>query len=228
MIERCQTRFVYLHGFASGPKSAKAKYISQRLRDLHAHVEVPDLNQPSFERMTITSQLKIIEETIRRFEPTCKVVLIGSSMGGLLATLKARELQMLQALVLLAPGFGLPRRWNELLGEGGLESWRQQGAVDVFHYALNSSAKLDFAFIEDAQRYATEGLVVDVPALVFHGKHDRTVPVVESVRFAQENFPKVTLELLEDDHQLVESLPQIWLTTEKFLKRFNLIGSGER
>ncbi|NEQ23366.1 MAG: esterase, partial [Microcoleus sp. SIO2G3] len=36
-------RFIYLHGFASSPKSAKAFYLCDRFAELDISLEVPDL-----------------------------------------------------------------------------------------------------------------------------------------------------------------------------------------
>jgi predicted esterase YcpF (UPF0227 family) len=37
--------FIYLHGFASGPRSAKAKYLGDRFQSLNINLQTPDLNQ---------------------------------------------------------------------------------------------------------------------------------------------------------------------------------------
>jgi uncharacterized protein len=122
-----------------------------------------------------------------------------------------------KGLVLLAPGFGLPRRWQEQLGEQGLRQWKQTGIVDVFHHALNEEMPLNYSFIEDAQKYSTDELKVNVPALVFHGDHDETVPVRESVRFAELNPRFADLRVLNSDHSLIEPLEEMWRITHPFL-----------
>jgi len=93
-------RFIYLHGFASGPQSTKARYFRQQYPDL----EVPDLTEGDFEHSTISQQLRLLERTVDH------AVLIGSSMGGYLAALFAvRHPDRVARLVLLAPAFGLAR-----------------------------------------------------------------------------------------------------------------------
>jgi uncharacterized protein len=210
-------KVLYLHGFASGPSSTKAKYFVQRLNEIGVDVLVPDLNQPSFAQMTLTSQLEVASYYLKQIGQNDKLVIVGSSMGGLLAALMAQTEITMHALVLLAPGFGLPRRWTQMLGAQGLQDWQQRGSVDVFHHGLNITTPLNYNFIDDAQRYATEGLKVNVPTIVFHGKNDETVPIEESVEFQKSNPETVRLEILDDDHQLINSLPHIWSATEKFL-----------
>jgi hypothetical protein len=52
--------------------------------------------------------------------------------------------------------------------------------------------------------------------LIFHGVHDASVPVQFSRDFAAQH-PNVRLIELEDDHELVESLPVILPEVERFL-----------
>jgi len=75
------SRIVYLHGFASGPTSKKAQFFRERFAQLGIGLDIPDLADGDFERLTITGQLGVIERASRG-EP---VTLIGSSMGGYLA-----------------------------------------------------------------------------------------------------------------------------------------------
>ncbi|MBS1953095.1 MAG: alpha/beta fold hydrolase [Cyanobacteria bacterium SZAS-4] len=213
------TKVLYLHGFASGPSSTKAQYFVKRLNRINIDAVVPDLNQPTFTDMTLTSQLKIARDCLEQVGQNSKLVIVGSSMGGLLATLLAQSLIPIHALVLLAPGFGLPRRWTQMLGSDGLSEWQQTGFRDVFHHGLNENAQLKYNFIVDAEKYATDGLKVNVPTIVFHGKDDDTVPIEESVEFRKQNPHTVQLEILDDDHQLIKSLDEIWTKTELFLEQ---------
>ncbi len=214
--------FLYLHGFASGPSSTKARFFSSRLQELGAGPSIPDLNGPSFEHMTLTSQLQIADRALSALE-NADVVIFGSSMGGLLATLLAQKCARTRALVLLAPGFGLPRRWTAKLGEEGVEQWRLQGFTEVFHYAFEKQASLRYDFIVDALNYETDNLKVSIPTLVFHGKNDTTVPVEESLHFAADNPGRVELHILDDGHELIEPLEHMWRTTHTFLRRLGLL-----
>jgi uncharacterized protein len=55
------TQILYLHGFASGPSSSKARFFRERLERAGASVEVPDLAAGDFEHLTITAQLAVVE-----------------------------------------------------------------------------------------------------------------------------------------------------------------------
>jgi len=207
---------IYLHGFASGPGSSKAQFLKERLEKVGFRVLVPDLNGAGFENLTISGQLKIVEETVNGVERAARLLMMGSSMGGLLAVLASAHVERLRAMVLMAPGFGLSRRWGQLLGADQMRRWKETGTHDLFHYGLNKNMALGYQFIEDAQQLQTDELKVSQPTLVFHGKNDVTVPIAESIRFAELNPKSAELRILDDDHDLIRSLELIWEGTYQF------------
>jgi uncharacterized protein len=194
------TRIVYLHGFASGPQSSKARYFRTLLQDNGASVAIPDLADGDFEHLTLTGQLSVIDRAVAG-EPAA---LIGSSMGGYLAALYAARHSNVQRIVLLAPAFGFAQRWTERLGPAQVAAWRRTGTIDVFHYADNRDRKLGYQLLADAERFeAYPGFTQ--PALIFHGAHDDVVPVRYSQEFAV-NYPNATLEVLDAGHDMLNVL----------------------
>lgn len=196
-------RHLYLHGFASGPASGKAQWFRRRLAGHGIELEIPDLAAGDFEHLTVTGQLRVIEELVRGEA----VSLIGSSMGGYLAALYASRHPEVQKLVLLAPAFGLLARWPETLGSEVMESWRQTGSRHVFHYAENREVPLSFDLMRDAALYPAEPSFTQ-PALVVHGRADDVVPVAASIEFARRH-PNVRLEVLDSDHQLTDAVDRM-------------------
>ena len=95
------------------------------------------LAEGNFERLTLERQLKFIEEQVGH-EP---VTLIGSSLGGYLATLLAAASPEVRKLVLLAPAFGFYDLWIAELGPERLENWKRNGTITVFHYGLGREAQ---------------------------------------------------------------------------------------
>ena len=73
--------FIYLHGFASSPESAKAVYLRDRFAAQQITLEVPDLNQGDFSHLTIARQMAQVEALLP--PDGTPVTLIGSSLGGL-------------------------------------------------------------------------------------------------------------------------------------------------
>ena len=197
-------RFLYLHGFASGPSSKKAAFFRDRIHT----VEVPDLAAGDFEHLTITGQLKVIEE-LAAGEP---VALIGSSMGGYLAALYAARHPEVAKVVLMAPAFGFVKRWSES-PEG--ETWRKNGYLDVYHYGEKRNCKLSYGLVEDALQYE-DFPDFRQPTLIFHGMHDSVVPPRLSSDFAA-SHPNARLHLLDSDHELLNVLDAIWQASGPFL-----------
>lgn len=193
-------RLLYLHGFASGPSSSKAQWFRRRFAAHGVELEIPDLAAGDFEHLTITAQLRVLEELARGET----VSLIGSSMGGYLAALYAAEHAEVKKLVLLAPAFGFLARWPEALGEDVMSSWRQTGSRRVFHYAENREMNLSYRLIEDAALYPDEPDFTQ-PALIVHGNADDVVPVSASIEFARRH-PNVRLEVFDSDHQLTDAV----------------------
>ena len=89
--------------------------------------------------------------------------------------------------------------------------------MPFFHYADNAERPLNFAFYEDSLRYDAFHAAVDQPALIFQGLHDASVDHRTVEAFAQTR-PGVTLSLLDDDHQLIASLPRMWTDIRAFLE----------
>ena len=96
-------RWVYLHGFASGPRSRKADTFRSAFRRIGQGLEIPDLAQNDFEHLTITDQLTVIERTLAGDRAS----IIGSSMGGYLASLYASTHPEVDRLVFSPPRFTL-------------------------------------------------------------------------------------------------------------------------
>lgn len=205
------TRIVYLHGFASGPQSSKARYFRQLLEAAGAHVDIPDLADGDFEHLTITGQLAVIARTA----DDAPVALIGSSLGGYLAALYAARHPQVRRLVLLAPAFGFARRWPERLGPAQVAAWRRSGTLDVFHYADNRYRELGYQLLADGERYEAYPEFTQ-PALIFHGAHDDTVPSTYSAEFAA-THPNATLEVLDAGHDLLNVLDYMAPKIVRFL-----------
>jgi pimeloyl-ACP methyl ester carboxylesterase len=205
----------YLHGFASSPGSTKIRYFSERLREQGVTLVCPDFNEPDFKTLTMTRMLDQLERQL----PTAggPVALIGSSLGGTLAILvAARAPSKVARLVLLAPAVMFAKPGHHLLPPERIDEWRRRGSLPFFHYAANEQLELDYAFYEDSLRYDAFNAVVPQPTLIFQGLRDASVDHRTVEQFANAR-PNVTLSLLDDDHQLIASLPRMWNDIQPFL-----------
>ena len=209
-------RLFYLHGFASSSKSTKAAYFAERLGGHRLALRCPDFNEPDFATLTMTRMLDRLSQDVAAEGPG-PVTLIGSSLGGTLAVLAAARLaSQVDRLILLAPAVMFAKPGHHLLPPERIEEWRRHGAMPFFHYAQNQERLLNFAFYEDTLRHDAFGTTFSQPTLIFQGLNDASVDFRTVERFARTR-PNVTLSLLDDDHQLVASLPRIWNDVEPFL-----------
>ncbi len=208
-------RAIFLHGFGSSARSTKAGYFGNALEPFGVDFRCPDFNEPDFRSMTMTRMLDQLGRELAAMPGPA--VLVGSSLGGSLAILAAaRFASQVDRLVLLAPAvmFGDPER--HLLPPDRVEEWKRRGEYDFFHFASNGKRPLAYAFYEDSLKYDTFGTLFAQPALIFQGRRDDLVDPRAVEQFAAAR-PNVTLSLLDDDHQLIASLPQIWNDVRPFL-----------
>ena len=206
-------QYIYLHGFASSPRSQKAADLKQRFTAIGQPLLIPDLNQDDFSHLTLTRQMGQIEQLFPA-APT-PVTLIGSSLGGLTAAWMAEQQPQVQRLVLLAPAFGFLAHWLPKLGAEQVQQWQSTGYMPVYHYGEDRLLPLHYGFVEDARRYPAEQLQRAIPTLILHGRQDEVIPVSASIDFASKR-PWVTLVELESDHSLSNVLDDIWLKIQEF------------
>jgi pimeloyl-ACP methyl ester carboxylesterase len=207
----------YLHGFASSSRSAKAGYFTERLRPFGIEVRSPDFNEPDFETMTMTRMLDRLEADVTALDSAQPVALMGSSLGGTLAVLAAARLgSRVDRLVLLAPAVMFAKPGHHLLPPERIEEWRRKGARPFFHHGFDEERPLRFDFYEDTLKYDAFQTRFTQPTLVFQGLRDTSVDYRTVEEFARTR-PNVTLSLLDDDHQLIASLPRMWDDVQLFL-----------
>ena len=205
----------YLHGFASSAQSTKARFFAERLGERGVTVHCPDFNEPDFATLTLTRMLKQLGDALTRVQGP--VTLMGSSLGGTLAVLAAsRFASRVDRLVLLAPAVMFAKPGHHLLPPERVDEWRRRGALPFFHYAYNEERLLNVEFYEDSLRYDAFNTAFDQPAMIFQGLRDASVDSRTVEAFAKTR-PNVTLALLDDDHQLIASLPRIWDDLQPFL-----------
>lgn len=206
---------VYLHGFASGPGSNKARGLAERFAGAGVRLEVPDLTpgHDGFERSTPSSMLAIAEALLAS-QPGPHG-LVGSSLGGWLGALAASRNPAVQRLVLLAPAFGLHGRWSRRLTPDQLADWRARG-LEVMHHASGRRRRIGYAFFEDAGRWPAIPRVT-VPSLCIAGRRDDTVPLEDVERFVAAT-PSARLLAVDDGHDLAGSLDRIFEEAGAFLR----------
>ena len=217
---------IHLHGLGSSPLSEKAVALGARLRRAGVEYLVPDLEVPSFERLTLSAVIGRVAE-VASARPGVPLALVGSSFGGLAALHfldrhRAGAAARVERLVLLAPALDLledaeQRRQRGELGGDWLESWRREGFVELPHSASGEDRLVHYGLVEDLRGYDSFAVDLEVPILIYHGRRDESVPYQQSVRFAA-GRANVDLRLLDTDHRLTGRLEEIGDGVAEFLE----------
>lgn len=205
-------RYLYLHGFASGPASRKGVHLERALAPRGVTLERLDLNVPSFADLSPVRALEVVD---RAAGPAGPLTLLGSSMGGWLSAVwAARHPARVARVVLLCPGFDLPNRWPPILGAEAFARWERDGRF-VFEDGEGRPTPVTWRFVEEA-RTLPAWPAVRCPALVLHGTRDEAVPFAASERWVREQAD-ARLVALDDDHALLGDLDRLTWEVATFL-----------
>jgi len=213
-------RWLYLHGFASGPESSKGVALAQHYAGQGIELERLNLRQPSLEHLRLSAMMRTVREAIGGEGD--RAILFGSSLGGLTACRVAEEDARVCALVLLAPAFRLVEQQRRRIGAEGLRRWEEAGWAEIDDHAEKRKARVDFDFIRDVESIdARNGGWPDVrvPTLIVHGRADETTDIAYSRAWAR-GRRHVRLVEVEDGHELVNTLGRIKAEADAFLKPF--------
>jgi alpha-beta hydrolase superfamily lysophospholipase len=158
------TSVLYFHGFASSPASAKITALRPLLEPYGVELNAPDLNVPSFEQLDFDAVVAHAVDTARTTPPRA---MVGSSLGALVALATARR-GVHVPMVLIAPAFGVARRWQTKIPDGD--------PVMTFNYARNAEAPIHRHFFEQMTRLHVDDDPPPVRVTVIMGRKDETVP----------------------------------------------------
>lgn len=158
------TNVLYFHGFASSPASAKITALRPLLEPDGIVLDTPDLNVPSFERLDFD---RIVDRAVERAHENPPRVLVGSSLGALVALAVAKR-GIHAPLVLIAPALGVARRWKSRIPDGD--------PVTVFNHARNGDAPIHRAFFEQMATLDVDDDPPPVRVTAIMGRNDETVP----------------------------------------------------
>jgi uncharacterized protein len=211
-------RYLYLHGLASGPLSAKAKYLRDRFDRRGIPLLLPDFNAGGFKGLTLSRQIEQVEALLRQEPPATQaeaITLIGSSLGGLTAAWLAERNPQVQRVILLAPAFEFRSLWLAHIGAAAAATAEQEGYRLIFHYAYGYPSPLGWGFVKDLEHFPDQGLGRSVPTLILHGTGDRVIPI-QCARDYGRSRPWVQLLELDSDHSLGNVTSRIWAEIQAY------------
>lgn len=211
--------WIYLHGFASGAASYKGRAFVAWGKARGIAIDALDLRLPSMEDLRFSAMKSRVREAIG--DERSRAVLIGSSLGGLLACRMAEEDPRVCAVFAMAPAFRLAERWRGRLGDAAFETWRTEGSLEVDDHATGGKSRVGFGFVEELAALDVGFPDVRVPVSIVHGVRDEVVDVALSRTFAA-GKRHVSLLEVDDGHDLVASVPRILAEAGEFFRSFGI------
>jgi pimeloyl-ACP methyl ester carboxylesterase len=197
---------IYLHGFASSAKNSKAEWLRlKNEKDPTVNFYAFDFNPTpqDFSHMTVTGMVNRLRQYVLDFEIK-QPLLVGSSLGGLVALHYTRLFEGIPQILLLAPAL----RFNFRNHEESKES-QEKGYREVFHYAFNQNLPLYRSFSVDARQYK-DYIQPPVPVTILHGRQDEVVPIRSSRFYEKKYSDQVTLVEVNSDHRMGDQVDLIW------------------
>jgi uncharacterized protein len=213
---------IYLHGFASSPRSSKARLFAARAASAGIPFACPDLNEPEFRTLTVTRMIDQVDRAIDGL-PDSPVALVGSSLGAFVALHAAARralpgtVDRVDRLIFLAPALDLVPEFEREVGPERIREWEATDAYSVFHYADNKPRDLGWAFMADARGYDASAVSLMIPTLIYQGRRDEVVAPAGVERWAASR-PWVTLRLVDDGHQLLDHVEEMWREVRRFVE----------
>lgn len=225
---------LFLHGFGSVQLGTKATFFRERAIeagipfcsfDFQGHGQ----SGGSMRTLTMTRNLADIE-CVRAFleeRGYFRVVLIGSSMGGYAGLwYAARHPERVVAACHIAPGFKMSRGFLLWAGSERAREWQQSGLLRFQNEDVD--VEIGWGWIEDLRQFDDDRLATHTrtPTLIFHGRHDKSIPWRQSVEFVRTcDSDEVELHVFAGgDHRLTDWKDRMWALMVEFLSARGVLG----
>lgn len=213
---------VLCHGFLSGKNSSTNKTLTRLLIergiatfrfDFFGHGE----SDGPFELITNTLALAQAQAALDLVEQKGyrRIGLMGSSFGGLVATLTAARRTDLACLALKCPVVDFAEELRLEFGEAEMLQWKATNTVPNILGGPNRVA-LRYAFYDDCLRQIAyePARSITAPTVIVQGDHDEHVPLHQSQRLYEELHVKKRMELLPGaNHQFTKGEDFTRMTT---------------
>ena len=182
---------IFLPGFASDLRGSKSQLLAERAQQsqrswLRFDYRGMGISDGDFTALTISRYVEDIGAIIRAL-PSRSLLLVGSSMGGWVAT-RAAQLwpDRVRALVLIAPAFNFIQDYYAALSPSAQSEWQRSGTHAWQLGAHGPVFSLGFSAVEDAARHDLLAAPprLDIPVTILHGSDDDAVPLQRSFDFA--------------------------------------------
>jgi alpha-beta hydrolase superfamily lysophospholipase len=196
---------VFCHGYRSTKESSKVLPLAEKLALFGISLFAFDFSgrgesEGKFEDTTITQYIDDLKSAIDYCSKlTGRIIVVGNSLGGLVALEEAVLDKRPKALVLMSPASSFP--WRVTKEFSDIDGWKLRGHAFTFSERFGEM-KINYSFYEDGLKYGNcnDYKKISVPVLILHGTSDKSVPVDSSKKLSQ-CLPDCRLMLLKDaDH----------------------------
>lgn len=227
---------LYLHGFGSTQNGEKASFFRQQAVaqgltfcsfDFQGHGE----SGGEMFDVTLSRNLEDVRRVhdVLRARGHRRVVIIGSSMGGLVGLwYSALNPIDVVAGVYIAPALSLEEGLLEWAGEDGLVDWQKNGKITVENEL--GAWDLGWRFMDDLFDFHDDRLmeIYRTPCLLLQGQQDDRVDWLRVQGFAAHcPYRDIEFHLFADgDHRLADRMERLWDHTVIFLRGRGLLNSA--
>jgi esterase/lipase len=191
---------VIIPGFTGYPEEVTFKELEEELQSKgHSVTKIAWPNIPNdLDNYSFTETSNSSREIIKDMKSD-ELVLLGFSMGGIIAALLASEFSP-KRLGLVASPYQAGSE-DDLAGK--YKEWKETGYREVSSSKFGE-LNIPFSFIEDAQKYNVLDYIQNIhcPILFIAGEKDEKVPVAVTKKiFDQVNKPKEWHQIPEMEHK---------------------------
>lgn len=205
---------IFLHGFRSNCHGEKALALTRHARCRgkswyrfnQRHCGLDDFQ---FAKFTLSGAISDALDVLDRVRQP--MVLVGSSLGGLIALEAARQSpSLVRGLLLLAPAYKFAQRYFLSIPAAEVGNWSRSGFRQFPDDYDGGSFNLEYGFYQDLQQYPRQGpWKFDFPVTILHGEHDEILPPEDSFELREMiQSPAIDLRLVSGgNHRLSDSIP---------------------
>jgi len=220
---------VLCHGFLSNKLSSTNRRLTELLIEQGISTFCFDWfgmgeSDGTFADLTVDTCCDELEQALAfvRMQNYSRIGLVGSSYGGLIATLIASRDSHLAAIGLKCPVPDFPEMLRLEFGQEAMDRWQGTGEIpDVT--GSTKPIELRYAFYENCLTYDayTAAKTVTAPTIIVHGEADELVPLHQIERLDQSLSGETKLHLLPganhhfgkpDDFRKMTTLLANWMT----------------
>lgn len=211
---------IYLHGLGSGPRSEKGRLVQEYFSSKGYEVSLPSITVPSLARLSPKAAIELVAGEVRAHRGH-DLIVMGSSFGAFVAlhaldSLAPNERDHVVRMVLLAPALNPWDPQSGLLTPERERLWREVGSAPLVDIETGKEVAVHYQFVEELRALDSYVVQPSVPVLIIHGVDDEVVPASQSQKFASSRAG-VTLELVQDTHQLLKNPTKMLESIERFI-----------